>query len=42
MKGSRGKPKMVALNNVKNKLLSRVFAVIKRGTPYVNLCKYAA
>ncbi len=41
-KVAEGKPKMVAINNVRNKLLSRVFAVIKRGTPYVDLCKYAA
>lgn len=41
-KVAEGKPKMIALNNVRNKLLSRVFAVIKRQTPYVDLCKYAA
>jgi len=38
----QGKPKMVALNNVRNKLLARVFAVVKRGTPYVELQKYVA
>ena len=38
----QGKPKMVALNNARNKLLARVFAVVKRGTPYVELQKYAA
>jgi len=32
-----GKHKMVVLNAVKNKLVSRVFAVIKRGTPFVPL-----
>ena len=32
---------MIALNNVRNKLLSRVFAVVKRGTPYVELHKFA-
>ena len=32
---AEGKPKMVALNNVRNKMLSRAFAVVKRGTPYV-------
>ncbi|AVR47096.1 IS110 family transposase [Christiangramia fulva] len=41
-KVEEGKPKMLALNNVRNKLISRAFAVIKRGTPYVDLCKYAA
>jgi len=37
-----GKPKLVALNNVRNKILARAFAVIKRGTPYVELHQYAA
>ena len=32
---AEGKPKMVALNGVRNKLISRVFAVVQRGTPYV-------
>lgn len=41
-KVAEGKPKLVALNNVRNKLLSRVFAVIKRGTPYVELQQFAA
>jgi transposase len=39
---TEGKPKMVALNNVRNKILSRAFAVVKRGTPYVELQKFAA
>lgn len=30
-----GKPKMVALNGVRNKLISRVFATVQRGTPYI-------
>ncbi len=34
---SEGKTKSSALNAVKNKLISRVFAVVKRGTPYVEL-----
>jgi len=37
-----GKNKMLVLNNVRNKLLARVFAVINRQEPYVNLKKYAA
>ncbi len=37
-----GKPKMVALNNFRNKILSRAFSVIKRGTPYVELKQFAA
>lgn len=36
-----GKNKMLILNNVRNKLIARVFAVIKRGTPYVNTQKFA-
>jgi hypothetical protein len=39
---AEGKPKMVALNNIRNKILSRAFAVVKRGTPYVELQQYAA
>ena len=30
-----GKPKLVALNGVRNKLLSRVFAAVQRGTPNI-------
>jgi len=41
-KVAEGKPKMVALNNVRNKILSRAFSVIKRGTPYVELKQFAA
>lgn len=41
-KVAEGKPKMIALNNVRNKLLARAFAVVKRGTPYVILKQYAA
>ncbi|MCB0460882.1 MAG: IS110 family transposase [Flavobacteriaceae bacterium] len=41
-KVAEGKPKMIALNNVRNKLLARAFAVVKRGTPYVVLKQYAA
>lgn len=37
-----GKPKMSAINIIRNKLIARVFAVIKRGTPYVMIDKYAA
>jgi len=36
-----GKNKMSTINIVRNKLLSRIFAVVKRGAPYVNLMKYA-
>ena len=35
-KVAEGKPKMLVLNNLRAKLLARVFAIINRGTPYVN------
>jgi len=38
---AEGKSKKVALNNVRNKILSRAFSVIKRGIPYVDLKKFA-
>jgi hypothetical protein len=41
-KVGEGKNKMLVLNNIRNKLLTRVFAVINRQEPYVNLRKYAA
>ena len=37
-----GKHKMLVLNAIKNKLISRVFAVVKRETPFVELYKHAA
>lgn len=37
-----GKQKMSVLNAVSCKLIARAFAVINRGTPYVNTLKYAA
>ena len=37
-----GKSKMLALNNVRCKLLARVFAVINRKTPFVDICKFIA
>lgn len=33
----QGKPPGVIYNNIKNKLVHRVFSVIKRGTPYVKI-----
>lgn len=41
-KVDEGKNKMLILNNIRNKLLHRVFAVIKRQQPYVNLHNFAA
>ena len=38
----KGKHKMNTINAVRNKLLARVFAVVRRGTPYVPMCQYAA
>jgi transposase len=37
-----GKNKMSTLNIIRNKLLARIFAVITRNTPYVEIHKYAA
>jgi len=37
-----GKNKMSTLNIIRNKLVFRAFAVVKRGTPYVDLSKFAA
>jgi len=37
-----GKPEGVVINNLKNKILHRVFAVVNRGTPYVDIKRYAA
>ena len=37
-----GKPKMLVQIIIKNKLVSRVFAAVKRGTPYVNTLNHAA
>ncbi|VAW39588.1 Mobile element protein [hydrothermal vent metagenome] len=37
-----GKSKMSTLNIVRNKIVHRIFAVIKRGTPYVPLYQHAA
>lgn len=39
---AEGKPKMVVLNIIRNKLVSRVFSTVKRGTPYVELNQFAA
>lgn len=38
----KGKNEMSTINIIKNKLIYRVFAVVKRGTPYVTLAKHAA
>lgn len=38
----QGKNKMSTINIIRNKIIYRVFAVVKRGTPYVDLYKFAA
>lgn len=38
----KGIHKMNTINAVRNKLLARVFAVVRRGTPFVTLGKFAA
>jgi transposase len=38
----KGKSKMSTINIIRNKLLARIFAVVKRQSPYVDLMKYAA
>lgn len=37
-----GKPKMLVLNIIRNKLVSRIFATVKRGTPFVEMNKFVA
>jgi transposase len=41
-KVKEGKPKVLVINNVRCKLLARVFAVINRNSPFVNTFKFAA
>lgn len=41
-KTKEGKTKMTAINGVINKLISRIFAVAKRQTPWVDIYKFAA
>lgn len=38
----QGKNEMSTINVIRNKLLARIFSVVKRGTPYVDTMKYAA
>lgn len=37
-----GKPKMLVLNIIRNKLVARIFATVSRGTPYVELNQFTA
>ena len=40
-KKEEGKNKMLVLNNIRCKIIGRVFAVINRQTPYINTYKFA-
>jgi transposase len=37
-----GKHKMIVFNIIRNKIVSRIFATVKRGTPYVELNQFVA
>jgi len=39
---NNGKNKMSTINIIRNKLLARAFAVVKRGVPYVDTLRFAA
>lgn len=39
---SMGKSKMSTINIIRNKLVARAFAVVARGTPYINMMRYAS
>ena len=39
---AEGKNKMSTQNIIRNKLIARIFAVVQRGTPYVDIAKFAA
>ena len=39
---AEGKATGIVINNLKNKIMHRVCAVVNRGTPYVNIRKYAS
>jgi transposase len=41
-KVKEGKPKMLVINNVRCKLLARIFAVVNRNTPFINTFKFAS
>lgn len=41
-KKDEGKNSMLVLNNIRCKLISRVFAVVNRKTPYINTYKFAS
>lgn len=41
-KTEEGKPKMSVINMIRNKMLARIFATVKRGTPFITMSKFAA
>jgi len=41
-KKEEGKNPMLVMNNIRCKIMARVFAVVNRGTPFVNIQKFAA
>ena len=41
-KVKEGKHKMSVINAVRNKIIARVFAVVQRKTPFVDIHKFAA
>lgn len=41
-KVDEGKNKMLVMNAIQNKLIGRIFATVKRGTPFVSLMQFAA
>ena len=41
-KKNEGKNSMLVLNNIRCKIIDRVFSVINRKTPYINTCKFAS
>lgn len=38
----QGKNKMSTINIIRNKIVARIFAIVNRGTPYVDFMKFAA
>ena len=41
-KKEEGKNSMLVMNNIRCKIMARVFAVVNRGTPFVNTQRFAA
>lgn len=39
---AKGENGMSTMNIIRNKLIARIFAIVKRGTPYVDILKFAA